>query len=175
MCVGATLSGCHLGFWYGVPLVSAGCRVRLRGVPLARWREGYTRTLHYCVVQGYDQARHSVASVMAVCYWAGGVPPWLLVWGGGAGALSGCHLGFWYGGAGLTRMRHDAEAWVPVAGCGMGRHGAENRKAVSLIIRGCIKNKLFDTLFLYIAIESAKIIKRPIFGDFPKIFDSRGV
>ena len=41
--------------------------------------------------------------------------------------------------------------------------------------RGCIKNKLFDTLFLYIAIESAKIIKRPIFGDFPKIFDSRGV
>ena len=40
---------------------------------------------------------------------------------------------------------------------------------------GCIKNKLFDTLFLYIAIESAKIIKRPIFGDFPKIFDSRGV
>ena len=41
--------------------------------------------------------------------------------------------------------------------------------------RGCIKNKLFDTLFLYIAIESAKIIKQPIFGDFPKIFDSRGV
>ena len=41
--------------------------------------------------------------------------------------------------------------------------------------RGCIKNKLFDTLFLYIAIESAKIFKRPIFGDFPKIFDSRGV
>ena len=81
MCVGAALSGWLLGFWYGVPLVSAGCRVRLRGVPLARWREGYTRTLHYCVVQGYDQARHSVASVMAVCYWAGGVPPWLLVWG----------------------------------------------------------------------------------------------
>ena len=48
--------------------------------------------------------------------------------------LSGCHLGFWYGGAGLTRVRHDAEAWVPVAGCGMVRHGAENRKAVSLII-----------------------------------------
>ena len=42
-------------------------------------------------------------------------------------------------------------------------------------IGGCIKNKLFDTLFLYIAIESAKIFKRPIFGDFPKIFDSRGV
>ena len=48
--------------------------------------------------------------------------------------LSGCHLGFWYGGAGLTRVRHDAEAWVPVAGCGMVLHGAENRKAVSLII-----------------------------------------
>ena len=64
---------------------------------------------------------------------------------------------------------------MPVAGCGMVLHGAENHKEVSLIIRGCIKNKLFDTLFLYIAIESAKIFKRPIFGDFPKIFDSRGV
>ena len=51
---------------------------------------------------------------------------------------------------------------------------SENTVA-GLQLGGCIKNKLFDTLFLYIAIESAKIIKRPIFGDFPKIFDSRGV
>ena len=49
--------------------------------------------------------------------YAVGVPSWLLVCG-----------------AGLTRVRHDAEAWVPVAGCGMVLHGAENRKAVSLII-----------------------------------------
>ena len=113
--------------------VSAGCRVRLRGVPLARWREGYTRTLHYCVVQGYDQARHSVASVMAVCYWAGGVPPWLLVWGGLVryrDAILASGMGTW----GRSRGRHNAEAWVPVAGCGMVRDGAENRKAVSLII-----------------------------------------
>ena len=48
-------------------------------------------------------------------------------------------------------------------------------KTARWVVGGCIKNKLFDTLFLYIAIESAKIIKRPIFGDFPKIFDSRGV
>ena len=73
---------------------------------------------------------------------------WLLVWRGGCWAigmpyglllwrcvgLAGCHLGYLYGGAGLTRVRHDAEAWVPVAGCGMVLHGAENRKAVSLII-----------------------------------------
>ena len=55
-------------------------------------------------------------------------------WYGGAIGLAGCHLGYLYGGAGLTRVRHDAEAWVPVAGCGMVLHGAENRKAVSLII-----------------------------------------
>ena len=90
----------------------------------------HTHPLHYCVVQGYDQARHSVASVIAgalVCRDA------ILATCMGAW-LAGCHLGYLYGGAGLTRVRHDAEAWVPVAGCGMVLHGAENRKAVSLII-----------------------------------------
>ena len=57
---------------------------------------------------------------------------WLLVWRCWAVVMP--HCGYWYGGAGLTRVRHDAEAWVPVAGCGMVLHGAENRKAVSLII-----------------------------------------
>ena len=85
----------------------------------------HTHPLHYCVVQGYDQARHSVASVMAgalVCRDA------ILASGMGGATLSGCHLGFWYGGAGLTRVRHDAEAWVPVAGCGMVLHGAKTAR-----------------------------------------------
>ena len=74
----------------------------------------------------YDQARHSVASVMAVCYWASGVPPWLLVWGGLVryrDAILASGMGTW----GRSRVRHDAEAWVPVAGwtwCGMGRKTA---------------------------------------------------
>ena len=66
---------------------------------------------------------------------------WLLgyrdaIWASGMGALSGCRDATLASGmgAGLTRVRHDAEAWVPVAGCGMVLHGAENRKAVSLII-----------------------------------------
>ena len=122
------LAGCHLGFWHGggaggVPLRE--CRVLLRGVPLARWRGvSLTHPLHYCVVQGYDQARHSVASVMAV------LAGWRdAIWAYGMGAL-GCRgailasgMGTW----GRSRVRHDAEAWVPVAGwtwCGMGRKTA---------------------------------------------------
>ena len=95
------LAGCHLGFWYGggaggVPLRECRSVWGLRGVPLARWRGvSLTHPLHYCVVQGYDQARHSVASGMAgalVCrdaILASGMAVlgcrdatlWLLVWG----------------------------------------------------------------------------------------------
>ena len=61
-----------------------------------------------------------------VCYWASGVPPWLLVWGGLVryrDAILASGMGTW----GRSRVRHDAEAWVPVAGwtwCGMGRKTA---------------------------------------------------
>ena len=68
----------------------------------------HTHPLHYCVVQGYDQARHSVASVMAVLGYRSAtlasVMVGLLGWRGAtlASVMAGCR---------------DATLWLLVWGC----------------------------------------------------------